>query len=79
MNNPISVEVYTTEPSLQLYTSNAFDGSFIGKNGKQYHQFYGLCMEAQNFPDSPNYSNFPNSILKPGETYKQETIYKINF
>ncbi|NOQ27395.1 MAG: galactose-1-epimerase [Bacteroidales bacterium] len=79
INNPISLEVYTSEPSLQLYTANAFDGSFKGKNGVLYSKFHGVCMEAQRFPDSPNHNNFPSSILYPGEVYEQETIYKIQF
>jgi len=78
LNNPVSIEIFTTEPSIQLYTANAFDGSFIGKNNKSYQKFFGICMEAQKFPDSPNHSNFPNSILNPRELYEQETIYKIN-
>jgi len=77
-NNPVSVKMFTTEPALQFYTSNGFDGSFIGKNNITYNKFNGLCLEAQNFPDSPNHKNFPNSILKPDKQYKQVTIYKIH-
>lgn len=79
LNNPISVEIHTTEPSLQLYTANAFDGSFIGKENKIYKKHFGVCLEAQNFPDSPNHNNFPNSILYPYDIYEQVTIYKINY
>ncbi len=78
-NNPINLQVFTTEPSMQFYTSNGFDGSFTGKNKITYNKFQGLCLEAQQFPDSPNHVNFTNSMLKPGETYQQKTIYKINF
>ena len=77
-SNPVSVEIFTTEPTLQFYTSNGFDGSFVGKNNIEYRKFHGLCLEAQNFPDSPNHSNFPNSILHPGKEHKQITFYKIN-
>lgn len=77
LNNSVSVEIHTTEPSLQLYTANAFDGSFIGKENKIYKKHFGVCLEAQNLPDSPNHINFPNSIIYPDDIYEQVTIYKI--
>jgi aldose 1-epimerase len=70
------MEVYTDQPGVQFYTSNFLDGSIIGKGGKVYKQYYGLCLETQKFPDSPNQPAFPDCILKPGETYKSTTIYK---
>ncbi|MCG8410779.1 MAG: galactose mutarotase [Bacteroidales bacterium] len=76
-SNPVSVKFYTTEPSIQLYTANALDGSFIGKENRAYQKYYGICIEAQSFPDAPNHNNFPNTILTPTEIYKQVTIYKI--
>ena len=72
------MEMSTTEPGVQLYTSNFMDGSVKGKGGIAYKKYQAFCLEAQHFPDSPNQSQFPSSILKPGETYKQTTIYKFS-
>ena len=69
------MEVYTTEPGIQFYSGNFLDGSITGKSGKVYMKHYGFCLEAQHFPDSPNKPYFPSTILRPGETYAQETIY----
>lgn len=68
------MEVYTTEPALQLYTGNWLDTK--GKGGKYYKQYYGLCLETQHYPDSPNHPNFPSTILRPGNIYSSTTIYK---
>ncbi len=70
------MEVYSTEPGLQLYTGNFLDGSIIGKNNLPYNQHTGFCLEAQHFPDSPNQPSFPSTILQPNQTYHQQTIYK---
>jgi len=70
------MEVYTTEPGMQFYSGNFLDGSDIGKGGKPYGIRTGFCLEAQHFPDSPNQPAFPTTQLKPGETYKQRTVYK---
>ncbi|NOT73865.1 MAG: galactose mutarotase [Cyclobacteriaceae bacterium] len=70
------MEVWTTEPGLQFYSGNFLDGSDIGFSGKPYVLRSAFCMEAQHFPDSPNHSNFPSTVLNPGEVYKQKTIYK---
>jgi aldose 1-epimerase len=72
------MEMFTTEPGVQLYTSNFMDGKVKGKGGIAYNKYQAFCLEAQHFPDSPNKSEFPSSILKPGETYKQTTIYKFS-
>ncbi len=72
------MEFYTTEPGVQFYTGNFLDGSLTGKGGKKYIKNSGLCLETQHFPDSPNQPSFPNTILKPGETYTQTTIYKFS-
>jgi aldose 1-epimerase len=69
------VECYTSEPAIQLYTSNHFDGSQIGKNGTAYQKHYGLCLEAQHYPDSMNQPHFPNTLLLPGQVYTQTTVY----
>ena len=72
------MEVWTTEPGLQFYSGNFLDGTDIGKKNKKYEYRYALCLEAQHFPDSPNHPEFPSTVLKPGETYKQKTIYKFS-
>ena len=71
------MEVWTTEPGIQFYSGNFLDGTLINtKNGQKYVKHAALCLETQHFPDSPNQPSFPNTILKPGETYKQATVYK---
>jgi aldose 1-epimerase len=72
----ITMEVWTDQPGLQFYGGNFLNGSEIGKGGKAYGNRTGFCMEAQHYPDSPNQPSFPTTVLKPGETYKQTTIYK---
>ncbi len=72
------MEVFTTEPGLQFYSGNFLDGSDLGKEGKKYVYRSGFCLEAQHFPDSPNQPHFPTTILRPGEMYKQKTIYKFS-
>jgi aldose 1-epimerase len=70
------MELYTTEPGLQLYTGNFLDGETKGKHGKRYPYRGGLCLEAQHYPDTPNQPRFPTTLLRPGETYRQTTIYR---
>jgi aldose 1-epimerase len=70
------MEVYTTEPGLQFYTGNFLDGTLTGKGGKIYKKRYGFCLESQHFPDSPNQPDYPSVVLRPGQTYRQTTIYK---
>lgn len=70
-----TLEVWTTEPGMQLYTGNFLDG-VRGKAGKVYNRRGGFCLEAQHFPDSPNKPAFPSTVLKPGERYTQTTVYK---
>lgn len=72
-----SLEVYTTEPGLQFYTGNFLDGKFTNRDGKPINQHTALCLETQHFPDAPNKTNFPSTILKPGEKYHSETVYKV--
>ena len=68
--------VSTTEPGLQLNTANALDGSITGKAGHVYRARYGLCLETQHFPDSPNQPSFPSTILRPGETFRSRTDFE---
>ena len=70
-----TMEVFTTEPGVQLYTDNWADG-YSGQNGATFPRRSVICFEAQHFPDSPNRPYFPSVVLKQGEQYKQKTIYK---
>ncbi len=71
-----SLEVWTTQPGVQFYTGNFLDGSVVGKQGHIYKRRYGFCLETQHFPDSPNHPDFPTTILKPGETFREKTVFK---
>ena len=70
------VEILTTEPGMQFYSGNFLDGSFVGKNGFVYHRYTGLCLEPQHFPDAPNHSNFPSTVLRPGEEYQHTSVLR---
>jgi len=70
-----SLEVITTEPGVQFYTGNFLDGTLVSGN-ITYVKNYGLCLETQHFPDSPNQPGFPNTILRPGEKFVSQTIFK---
>ena len=74
----IEMTVRTTEPGVQFYTGNFLDGSLTGKNNTVYNQRTGFCLETQHFPDSPNKSQFPSVVLRPGETYATQTIYQFS-
>jgi len=72
------MEVWTTEPGVQLYTANWLDGSLHGKRGVAYGRYGAVCLETQHYPDSVNHANFPSVILRPGATYHSETLYKFS-
>ena len=67
--------VKTTQPGIQFYTGNFLDGTLTGRDGKRVVKHGALCLETQHFPDSPNQPSFPNSILAPGQTYHETTVY----
>jgi aldose 1-epimerase len=69
------LEVWTTEPGVQLYTGNFLD-NLHGKDGKVYNRREAFCLETELFPDSPNRPSFPSPVLKPKQHYRQTTIYK---
>ena len=78
VTEPVSgrtMEVYTTEPGVQVYTSNWHSG-FAGAHGATFPKRSAICFEAQHFPDSPNRAHFPSTVLSPGEVYRQVTVYK---
>lgn len=71
------MEVYTTEPGIQFYSGNFLDGTLKNtRGGTKYVKHAGLCLETQHYPDAPNQPAFPNTILKPGETYHHTTVYR---
>jgi len=72
------MEVYTTEPGLQLYTGNNLGDQDLGKSGKIYAPQTGFCLETQHFADSPNKPQFPSVVLRPAETFKSTTLYKFS-
>ncbi|MCX7986539.1 MAG: galactose mutarotase [Bacteroidales bacterium] len=72
------LELYTTEPGVQVYSGNFMNGKVIGKSGKPYNYRSAIAIEPQHFPDSPNKPNFPSVILEPGKTYTQTSIVKLS-
>ena len=74
-NSGRSMEVYTTQPGMQLYTDNWADG-YEGQNGATFPRRSAICFETQHFPDGPNRPYFPSVRLDVGEVYSQKTIYR---
>ena len=72
----ISLEVFTNEPGIQVYTGNFLNGKTKGKKGIVYNQRAAVCLETQHYPDSPNKPQWPSVILEPGKVYKSTCIYK---
>lgn len=72
----IVMEVFTTEPGVQLYTGNFLDGSFPGKNGHTYPKRSAFCLETQHYPDSIHHPEYPSTVLKPEEVFVSKTVYK---
>lgn len=72
------MECWTTEPAVQFYSGNFLDGTITGKLGHVYQQYAGFCLETQHYPDSVNQPNFPNTILRPGQTYRSTTEYRFS-
>ncbi len=70
------LEVHTTEPGMQVYTSNFLDGTRVGSAGTVYNRAEAFTMETQHFPDSPNRPAFPSTVLKAGDTYRSTTVFR---
>ena len=70
------LQLFTTEPGVQFYTSNFLDGTVKGKAGKTYQHWSGFTLETQHFPDAPNQPTFASTRLNPGQTYTQNTIFR---
>lgn len=77
--DPVSgrtLEVYTTEPGMQVYTGNGLKGKMVGKNGVAYPKRSSICLETMHFQDSPNQPHFPSTVLRPGETFNSHTVFR---
>jgi aldose 1-epimerase len=74
----ITLEIFTTEPGVQLYTGNYLDGSFFGKNGHTYPKRSAFCLETQHYPDSIHHPEFPTIVLRPEDKFQSKTIYKFS-
>ena len=73
----ITMETYTTQPGVQLYTSNSLQNDTRpGKTGGIYGRYQGFCLETQHYPCTPSHPEFPSVELRPGEEYHETTIYK---
>ena len=71
-----TLDLSTTEPGIQFYTGNFLDGTIVGKAGHVYIHRGALVLETQHFPDSPNHANFPSTVLRPGATYRSQTVFR---
>lgn len=71
----VIMDIYTTEPSINLYTGNYLYSSISRRKTENFSQRHGLCLETQHFPDSPNHPEWQNVLLRPGEEYRSTTIY----
>jgi aldose 1-epimerase len=74
-----SMEILTTQPGVQFYSGQFLDGTHGGRGGARYGPYAGFCLEPQHFPDSPNQAQFPNTVLRPGETYRQSIVYRFDW
>ena len=72
------LEIWTDQPAAQVYTGNWLDGSPVSKSGRSYHDYDGVAIECQGFPDAPNHPEFPSCVLRPGETYSRTIIFRLN-
>ncbi|WP_441247607.1 aldose epimerase family protein [Kitasatospora sp. McL0602] len=72
------LECLTTEPGIQIYTANHFDGTSSGLGGRPYGAFAGVALETQHFPDSPHHPDYPSTVLRPGEEYRSTTRYRFS-
>ena len=71
----VLLDVFTTEPGVQLYTGGKLNAPVTGLNGTKIVPYAGVCLETQIWPDAVNHENFPEAVLHPGETLRQETDY----
>ncbi|MHB9138969.1 MAG: aldose epimerase family protein [Victivallaceae bacterium] len=75
----VMMEVFTSEPGIQVYSANFLDDSVPdGKNGKRYPKRAAVCLETQHFPNSPNVPQFPSTVLRTGELFQSFTVYRFS-
>ena len=74
----IVLDIYTNEPGVQVYAGNFLDGSLTGKKGITYNQRASVCLETQKYPDTPNKPEWPSAVLRPGEKYMSQCIFKFS-
>ena len=74
----IVLDVYTNEPGIRVYAGNFLDGSLTGKKGITYNQRASVCLETQKYPDTPNKPEWPSAVLRPGEKYMSQCIFKFS-
>lgn len=74
----ISMEVYTDQPGVQLYSGNWMTGNFEGKNGQRYPAQSAVCFETQHYPDSIHNPDYPTIVLRPGEKFESKTIFRFS-
>lgn len=74
----VRMEVETTLPGIQFYAGNYMDGCPVGKGGARYGRRDAVCLETQFFPDTPNHPNFPQCVLRPGEVWSHETVFRFS-
>jgi aldose 1-epimerase len=72
------LDCLTTEPGIQVYTGNHFDGLLTGPGGSPYRRYAGVALETQHFPDSPHFPDYPSTVLRPGERYRSTTVYRLS-
>lgn len=76
--NGVEVAIASTEPGVQFYDGQSIVVPVPGMGGRHYGAFSGVCFEPQVFPNSPNHPGFPNAVLRPGETYRQTTLFSFS-
>lgn len=72
------MDTLTTEPGVQIYTANNFNSTQISANGTTLRQSYGIALETQHFPDSPNVPEFPSTVLRPGDEFRSTTVFEFS-
>ena len=73
-----TLDVWTTEPGVQLYSGNHLDGTLVGTGGALHIHRAGIALETQHFPDSPNRPAWPTTVLRPGEVFRSATEYRLS-
>ena len=76
VKNGVTMKVYTDQPAVQIYVGGKTSNELLNKESVEYHTESGICFETQVFPDAPNHEDFPNAILRKGETYQQNTTFQ---